>query len=1082
MGAKTEKLYLDTSAPEITGFSLEQKNSVLGKIINFLSFGNFANGTVQITVTAEDAKNENGTDIPSAGLKEITLYLNGEAYKTMPAADGKAVFTLPAEEILAAEEKVYLDARVTAIARDNVNNVSAECDMTTGNSNIKDSHLMIETKKPVVSLKVLGEGYREPETGIIYNNADAAIDVKVSDADSGLRSVKVVINGTELENAVMPVDGTEAVKTWEGNVNTKDAAKNAAVDGLYEIRVIAVDNAGNEINVESKVCKDETAPQIIRYEMQAAGAVEADGLPCTEEDYGYYFHEDTKVTIYTTDGTKESDCGVKEIHYYTIDADGTKSGETVVPVDAEGKASFIIKAEYKGQIFARAYDYLDNTTENFVAPNGVIIETQEQHAKEEHITYEKQTASYKDNNGKDLYADNVNVDVTVTDTFSGIRSVEWFVEAPQDTAANQHGTVEVDNAGEFVSGSNAEGWKRTKADKNLVTELKKTISVSNNSNDIKIKIIMTDRAGNASEKEMEFSIDKTIPVIKLAFDNESPDSENAQMYKDNRIATITVTERNFNPEEIKVNITNEDGTVPGLSNWVTSVNTSNPDETVSTATVTFSEDGDYTLEVSGKDKAGNAAETVKAKDFTIDKTKPIITVTYDNENPMNGNYFAAERTATIQIEEHNFSSDRVQIIGTATNGEAAITFPTVGGWSGNGDIHTATILCGADGLYRFDVKYTDMAGNEAEEYNGEEYYVDMTEPEIEITGVENLSANNGDVIPRITLSDMNYDANGVNIELIGANQGNVTPDGAYTAQGNGQIFTFSNFPKEQAYDDIYTINATLTDMAGNESTETITFSVNRFGSVYVFDNSLKEIEGTYIQNEIDVKLTEVNVDSLEHDKIRVVVDANGTPRDLTEGTDYTVQETGGNGSWYRYDYTINKELFSNDGRYIVSLYSEDAAGNINENIAAAKEAEINFGVDKTAPVVVPIDLESNTQYPVDVKSATVSVNDNLVLDSVEIYVGEHKCDYEADGENYTFRIPSASEKQDVSVCAVDAAGNRTNYIINGVLVTTNLLVRWYNNKLVFAGSLAGVAVVAGGGIGLGFALKSGRIKVKRKKK
>ena len=78
--------------------------------------------------------------------------------------------------------------------------------------------------------------------------------------------------------------------------------------------------------------------------------------------------------------------------------------------------------------------------------------------------------------------------------------------------------------------------------------------------------------------------------------------------------------------------------------------------------------------------------------------------------------------------------------------------------------------------------------------------------------------------------------------------------------------------KEQSYDDIYTINATLTDMAGNESNATVTFSVNRFGSVYVFDQTLKDIEGAYIQNEIDVKLQEVNVDSLEHDKIKVVVD------------------------------------------------------------------------------------------------------------------------------------------------------------------------------------------------------------------
>lgn len=481
-------------------------------------------------------------------------------------------------------------------------------------------------------------------------------------------------------------------------------------------------------------------------------------------------------------------------------------------------------------------------------------------------------------------------------------------------------------------------------------------------------------------------------------------------------------------------------------------------------------------------KAANQAETVKADDFTIDKTRPVITVTYDNNNAVNGNYYAAVRTATIQIEEHNFSENRVRITGTATDNGAGISFPQSGGFTGNGDVHTATITCGTDGLYNFNVEYTDMAGNIAETYTGEEYYVDLTEPEIEIVGVEDYSANNGDVIPQIVMSDTNFDTNGVNIELVGANQGSVAPEGSYTNQGNGETFTFQNFPKEQSYDDIYTINATLTDMAGNESNATVTFSVNRFGSVYVFDQTLKDIEGTYIQNEIDVKLKEVNVDSLEHDKIKVVVDTNGTPRTLEEGIDYQVQESGGNGQWYQYDYTINKSLFAGDGRYIVTLYSEDIAGNVNENIDESKEAEISFGVDKTAPVVIPIDVESNAQYPVDTKAANVTVNDNLVLDSVEIYIGDKKCDYTVDGENYQFNIPNNTKKQDVTIMAVDAAGNKTNYVLNGILVTTNTFIRWYNNKPLFVGSIAGAAVVTGGGVGAAIALRSGRIKIRRKRK
>lgn len=68
-------------------------------------------------------------------------------------------------------------------------------------------------------------------------------------------------------------------------------------------------------------------------------------------------------------------------------------------------------------------------------------------------------------------------------------------------------------------------------------------------------------------------------------------------------------------------------------------------------------------------------------------------------------------------------------------------------------------------------------------------------------------------------------------------------------------------------------------------------------------------------------------------------------------------------------------------------------------------------MDKTAPVVIPIDVESNAQYPVDKKAANVTVNDNLVLDSVEIYIGDKKCDYTVDGENYQFNIPNNTKNR-----------------------------------------------------------------------
>lgn len=1071
----TKTICLDTHKPDVTRFNIEKKDAL--KILNIFTFGNYGNGVIKVTVTADDLHSDDGSEVPSAGLNEITLYVGEEAYQTKAVgSDNTAVFELPAETVLN-EQKVYLDKKISATVTDNVGNQSEKTLVTTANSNVKNSNLMIETVKPTITSVLSAEGY-VGKNGIIYNNSDTGVSIKVEDKDSGIYNVKASVNNKELVNVSYP-DQKTVTESYE--INTKDAVINADTNS-YDMVITAIDNAGNEYSKTQRVYKDITAPEILSIDMEAAGNKEADGsVSYTETDYGYYFVENTKVTVTATDGSKEGDSGVKEIHYYTVDANGTKSSEQIVQADAEGKVTFVVQAGFKGQIYACAYDMLNNREERYVTPSSLIIETAEQHAREKHIDFNKAAAASKDAKGNELYEKDVMVDVTVTDTFSGIRSVEWTVESPYDKENNQSGNVEISNQGAFSSG-NADGWSQTKKDKNLVTELKKSFTVKNNSNEIKMHIKMTDRAGNTSEDELIFSIDKTKPEIKIAFDNETPDAENTTMFKENRVATITVTERNFEAADFKADITNTDGVIPELSAWQTTENTENPDQSVSTATITFAEDGDYTLSVSGKDKAANQAETVKADDFTIDKTRPVITVTYDNNNAVNGNYYAAVRTATIQIEEHNFSENRVRITGTATDNGAGISFPQSSGFTGNGDVHTATITCGTDGLYIFNVEYTDMAGNIAETYTGEEYYVDLTEPEIEIVGVEDYSANNGDVIPQIVMSDTNFDTNGVNIELVGANQGSVAPEGSYTNQGNGETFTFQNFPKEQSYDDIYTINATLTDMAGNESNATVTFSVNRFGSVYVFDQTLKDIEGTYIQNEIDVKLKEVNVDSLEHDKIKVVVDTNGTPRTLEEGIDYQVQESGGNGQWYQYDYTINKSLFAGDGRYIVTLYSEDIAGNVNENIDESKEAEISFGVDKTAPVVIPIDVESNAQYPVDTKAANVTVNDNLVLDSVEIYIGDKKCDYTVDGENYQFDIPNNTKKQDVTIMAVDAAGNKTNYVLNGILVTTNTFIRWYNNKPLFAGSIAGAAVVTGGGVGAAIALRSGRIKIRRKRK
>lgn len=1037
-----KKIYIDTTKPEINKFEYVRiNNDPFSKILNFLSFGNFFNEQVKVNITASDS---------GSGLAEMTLTVGEKTYTSTTATNGIYTFTLPVDEALDTKTgKLLIAGAVSAKVTDNVGH-DLQAAPTEKNSNIQSNNLMIETVKPTADIKVSGSN----KHGDWYSS-DVKFTVKATDSDSGVRSVIASINGKELLNKDFSKSKEKTVSTDTFTISTKDAKIKS--DGSYELKVTVTDNAGNvSKEYTEKVYKDITAPVITGFAFNAKDYKEGreDAASVEATDYGFYFKKDTTVTISAKDDSHSS--GIKSITYYTVDVDNNKSAEKTVTVK-DNKISFTVKADFKGQIYAKATDNVKNTTKDFVTPNSTIVESPSKHSEENHIAFSKDKTSYKTENKTDLYSKNVPVAITVTDTYSGIREIEWSVTAPYDTNNNQSGKVTVDNNRKMSGDS---GWKQDKTEANLVYVMKKTVTVSNNSNDIVVKVKMTDRAGNTSEKSIKLSIDKTAPVIAVSYDNNSADATYTDIYKADRTATVTITERNFNASDVKVKMTNTDGAVPALSKWTKHADNNNPDATYYTAQVRYSADGDYTFDISYADRAKNSAAKFAQHKFTIDKTVPTVSVSYDNASAINGNYYKADRVATIVITEHNFDSSRVRIIGTATDNGKVVTFPAASGWSDNGDVHTATVSYSADAKYSFDIEFTDKAGNVMANYAADEFYVDKTAPTLTISGVADKSANNGTVAPVITVSDTNFSSKSVTYKLTGVNNGTVTYEASVTDTTNGRKITFADFEKVQKVDDIYTLTVASTDMAGNETTASITFSVNRFGSVYDI-SAMDKTNGKYLKSEDDVVITETNVDSLNKSDTKVKLIKNGTPTDLEEGKDYSVEETGGNGKWKQYKYKINKSLFTDDGKYSVSVYTVDAAGNVNENIAENKKAEISFGVDKTNPVVVPIDFESGSQYPVTTKTVSVEIKDNLVLDNVKIYLNDTEVKYNNEGESYTFDIPEKNEKQNVKIIATDAAGNELALTVDNFLVTSNVFVRWFNNTPLFIGTIVGIVVIIG---------------------
>lgn len=573
-----------------------------------------------------------------------------------------------------------------------------------------------------------------------------------------------------------------------------------------------------------------------------------------------------------------------------------------------------------------------------------------------------------------------------------------------------------------------------------------------------------DKAGNSSNGVAisNFIVDKTAPSIDIKY-NVTTDND---YYNVDRVATVSVREKNFNADKAEYLITS-DGAQPTISQWSHAGgngcnDSSHVNGCVWTSLVTFSQDDDYSFSLNCTDEAGNKGETPAVEEFTIDMTNPVITVTYDNNLSANERYYNTPREASIVIDEHNFSQEGINIqIGTP-DGQAN----NHSGWRNiGGDSYAATIMYNTDGDYTFNITCEDMAGNMADVYQGDNFVIDLTAPELEIIDVQDRSANNGVVTPTVTYSDKNYSVNDVTIRITGVNSGEVDPENEVTNTENGQSIHYMDFSHTAEMDDLYTLTATVADKAGNETEESIMFSVNRFGSVYILGQDAQDaISQFYINYGPTLTITEINVDTLEHKDITYSLDSNIVK--LEEGKDYTVNEKGGEFEWKEYTYIINSDNFEQEGLYVITIQSEDRASNDTNN--RLKEKNIEFLLDKTPPTVVMGGVEDNESYREESRIITIDASDNIYLKNVEVYVSDalytsfdEDAITQANGV-VTLEVMGAQKWQTMYIVANDAAGNEATTVPIRFLISANLFVLWINNIPLVIGTFTAVITLGGG--------------------
>lgn len=682
--------------------------------------------------------------------------------------------------------------------------------------------------------------------------------------------------------------------------------------------------------------------------------------------------------------------------------------------------------------------------------------------------------------GTPLFNGDVPLHIRVSEPYAGIRSSGL-------SGVTCHLYIngeEVNEDQRTLNPASAKAWNHNYKDPTLVYEIDETIRVSaseHNYNDILVSVEAEDNAGNRNSKSYAFGIDVTAPVIEVEYDNN--EAENEKYFKADRVATITVTERNFSADLIDISTEST-----GISGWsYVAGSSANGDDDQWIAEVMYNADGEYTLNVFGEDLLGQNADDVTyigtaPQEFVIDQTAPVLTLEFDRNDPANGKYYNSSRSATLTVDDANFNG----VSDIAVNASGGGTVPTFR-FSGN----TALAVFDMDGVYRFGGTVTDLAGNVSLPVDCEEFIIDQTEPVITFHNVEDMTAygkSEEAFSPYISIEDTNFDPSGVAVTMTKIRWDSEEELSSFGGL-NGNSWYLDELTEIPENDAVYVLSVQVQDMAGNLNAgdDQITFSLNRFGSVYVLGENTKDLLNRYYTREAEtLELTEYNLSSQEDSWIDISRNSEEEIR-LEPGGDYSVSVSGDSGNdcnWKKTDYQIKNSNFEADGTYRVIVYSRDTLENAttNENPASEEYASvIEFCRDTVAPTLTLTGVEEGGSYNESAMTLLVSYFDNNEMSRLDIcvvnaedendvissaqYLVEDGTLEEVSGK-IEYLLKEDSRMQKVIVTAMDRAGNpgtpeelaALNQTVTFTM-STNPLIRFYRNTAAFIGTIVSCAAI-----------------------
>lgn len=546
-----------------------------------------------------------------------------------------------------------------------------------------------------------------------------------------------------------------------------------------------------------------------------------------------------------------------------------------------------------------------------------------------------------------------------------------------------------------------------------------------------VEVISVDKSGNKTTtekdgKNIRFTIDKKSPEVNIVNYNDINEK-----YNQNGVPVkVSVLEENYKYNNTEVMYTVETPTRDGYNEAVSNNLEFKSDKKLTEKEFSsdlFEKEAKYTFNIKSRDKAGNP-ESSKSVTFYTDKSNPEISVFYDDvektdeelqkkkvheyqrKNVKITSYDVNSNINTVEIKRNgkpyrlNVNATNPVKYSTYQDDKEALKYNL----NTNGRNGVFEYNFTEEGEYSVVAYSQDLSGRVSERKFS--FIIDTTAPVITIENYDTLnnSYNNPGKDVTVKVNEHNFSNNTVKAILTKeVEDGTITKENLnFDSTGEITTHVYSKFKDNGKY----VLSISAVDLAGNKAKDVVLTVTTDTIKPYISITGIKDGEYynetkrvTFLSYDVNQNINEIKVkkDGVEYKRDSLPASA----RKLTKYMD-----------------------FAEEGKYEVTLYSKDKAGN---------EATITkkFVIDKTAPVITPMFKGENR------KIKNGEYINKIFTPEFQLDNKEDKIDFvKLNGADVASgRIPMTSTEMEYHYVgqASDKAGNVTPFEIKFTVDVTN---------------------------------------------